>query len=402
MKKLLLRTLVSLSSLTFIAGCAESASKETSYDGKVFDISENGDKSLIVTSVKNGNYYDLVVSGTGNGIDFASKQAVPWNPLTKKIHNVVIEEGVNGLGEYYFFALTIDKYFLPSTVSRIGDNTFNTTATIYSYGSHIDDRANLYYYSAKAPTNKGNYFYMEDGEPKIWKTMLSSASVLFIGNSFTFRQGSEENPSVPKYFKEICDSFGLETKIDFVVRSSYTLAKYADPNDELGSVVESKLVTKKYDYVILQEQSTAPLTKYSTFNAAVKKLKKRIDETQQNCETVLYETWGSPTGIEGTTYATVGGMEAALRSAYETSASENGCSVNYIGKVFTYVYETLKINIYSDDNRHQSELGAFLSAATHARSLFGYDMTTCTQYSGFDQSVCTTLFSAINHEIQFS
>lgn len=389
-----------LASIMYLLGaCSESATNNSSYDGKTYDVSKNNDSSLVVKSNKNGNYYELAISGSGEAIDFSSRTEVPWNPIIKKVNKLIIEENVKYIGDYFFNSLNFPYHILPKSITSIGEHSFNESSIIYTYGSKLFDSNNIYYFSENTPTQKGNYFHIVDGVPTIWTSMLTDVSVLFIGNSFTYKQGTVENPAVPAYFSKILKNFDLNSTIDFVVKGSYKLVDYANPNDEMGAIVESKLTSNQYDFIILQEQSTTPINNYNTFNNAVKKLKTRISQTQKTAKVVLYETWGSPTAIAGTDFKTCGEMEMVLRKAYETSATENGCQVNYVGKVFTYVYETLNINIYSEDNRHQSNLGAYLSAATHARSLFGFDMTKCTEFTDFTQSECAPLLGAVNHEI---
>ena len=220
--------------------------------------------------------------------------------------------------------------------------------------------------------------------------MIENPSFLFIGNSFTWRQGSLEDPAVPRYFKAIANNLGQNLTYDFVVESSYTLTSYADANDRLGSIVDSKIKNNKYDYVILQEQSTRPLTNYQAFEDAVKALKSKIDKYQTKCKTILYETWGSPASMNS--YGgSVQEMEARLRTAYEKCAKAANCSVNYIGKAFTYAYVNEGINIYADDNRHQSNEGAYFSAACHVRSIFGLQVSKCTNYCGLNQTECKSL-----------
>ena len=141
---------------------------------------------------------------------------------------------------------------------------------------------------------------MLDGVPVVWQ--LDTVNVLFIGNSFTYFTQTVENPAVPEFFDKIADNFDIDVNADFVVKGSHTLTKFANKDDEMGKIFEEKLTTNQYDYIILQEQSTTPINNYTTFENAVKKIKERVSQTQTNCEVILYETWGSEKGIEGTKY----------------------------------------------------------------------------------------------------
>ena len=372
-----------------VAGCEDKGSQPQTYDGRVFDISLKQDKSLTATSKKNGTNYELTISGSGIATDYSKKELVPWNPIIKKINKVDINEGIENIGDYYFYSLPLEYFILPKTVNKVGNNSFNAKSIIYTFGGQLDNISNtIYYYSETKPTSQGNYFYMDNGVPVVW--VIKTVSFLFIGNSFTYRgvnTGNKENPEVPLYFKEVSTNLGLDVNVDFVCEPSYTLAKFGDKNDVRGAVVEDKLTHNKYDYVILQEQSTTPINNYDTFVSSVTKLKTRINQTQTNCKVVLYETWGTPynTARNPETYGeTPGEMEDKIRNAYKNAGEETGCSVNYVGKAFTEAYDVEHMGIYADDNRHQNGLGAYLSASVHVRSIFRVSVSNTSYY--FDQA----------------
>ena len=352
-----------------------------SYDGKVFDISNRSDQSLTLTSKKIGNDYELTVSGTGEALDYENKSLVPWNVLAKKVSAITIEEGVQSIGNYYFYSTTVKQAFLPESVKKIGEFSFAPDTVLYSFSDkEIKTGNTIYYYSESAPIVKNKYFYMEDGEPIIWQVLDEPVSVLFIGNSFTFRQGTQENPMIPYLFKKIAENLGAKVNVDAVVESSYTLAKYANDHDALGSVVAQKLRSNQYDYIVLQEQSTTPLNSYDSFNAAVKSLAAKIDQTQEHATVYLYQTWGSPAGI-GSAYKTVADMTRALDAAYSACAGENELRVTHVGNAITAVFDNHKnIAVFADDNRHQSNIGAYLSACCHVWSMLGLDVRKCTYY----------------------
>lgn len=406
-KRISLSFFVFAISIFSLCACGKDNNKKQSYDGREFDISINNDNSLICKSIKEGNYYSLTISGSGVSKDYERKELVPWNPIVKKVNKVTINEGISNIGDYFFSSLTLESYVLPKSVNSVGAHSFNKGATIYTYGAILDNIENdVYYYSETKPTSKGNYFYIEDGEITIWPDIPTTpVSFLFIGNSFTYKgdYGTTDNPEIPAYFKKIANNLNIEVNVDYAVKGSHTLTKFADPTDEMGKIVEEKLTSNQYDYVILQEQSTTPINNYSTFVTAVKKLKARITQTQTKAETVLYETWGTPsnTTSDPTSYGkTPGEMEAKIRTAYTNAGEEAGCKVNYIGKAFTYAYETEHIDIYNaDDHRHQNGLGAYLSAACHVRSFFKTKMSHVTEYCDLDETKCKTLLSVADTSI---
>ena len=319
-----------------LSGCGSNKENNQTYDGRVFDISVNQDKSLTATSKKDGNNYSLEISGKGRAKDYEKKEAVPWNPIVKKVTSVTINNGIENIGDYFFYAIPLEYFILPESVEEVGDHSFNEESIIYTYGDEIDNIPNeVYYYSETKPTQPGNYFHIVDGVPVVWQ--LNTLSFLFIGNSFTYRgvnTGNADNPEVPMYFKNIANNLDINVTIDSVCEGSYTLTKFADKTDPKGKIVEEKLTTKQYDYVVLQEQSTTPINNYDTFVTAAKKLKARIEATQKDCKTVLYETWGTPYNVqqEPAKYGdSVTEMEAKLRTAYTNAGNEMKCQVNYVG-----------------------------------------------------------------------
>ena len=407
-KNMKLNFFVLLTSTLFcLCACGQNDNNKQSYDGREFDISLNNDGSLLCKSIKEGTSYSLTISGSGASKDYERKELVPWNPIVKKVNKVTINEGISNIGDYFFNSLTLDYYVLPKTVNSVGSHSFNKSATIYTFGGELTNIENdVYYYSETKPTSSGKYFYLENGEITVWPDIPTTpVSFLFIGNSFTYRgdYGTPENPEIPAYFKKIANNLSIEVNVDYVVKGSHTLTKFADSSDEMGQIVEQKLTSNQYDYVILQEQSTTPINNYSTFLAAVKKLKTRISQTQNKAQTVLYETWGTPsnTSSDPSSYGrTPGEMEAKLREAYKNAGEEANCLVNYIGKAFTYAYETEHIDIYNaDDQRHQNGLGAYLSAASHVRSFFKTKMSHVTEYCDLDESKCKTLLSVADISI---
>lgn len=387
---------VALVCIAALAGCNDSTNKNTGYDGKVFDISVKQDKSLTASIKKVGTNFELTISGEGEALSYERKELVPWNAISKKINKVIIEDGIENIGDYYFRSTTLDTYFLPSSVNQIEANSFNTNSKIYSYSTtpiNVNGDNNIYYYSETKPATYGEYWHLIGDGPVVW----DQYKLLFIGNSFTFFPNdvfSTENPAVCALAKEIGTSLGLDLEIDFVVKGAHTLKKFANEKDEMGSIVDSKLKENSdYDFVILQEHSTTPVNDYNSFNNAVGSLIKKVEATQKDCEVYLYSTWGFPSAVNETSiFSSVSKMEELLRNAYIKCGEENNVKVNQVGKAFTYVYENYKyINLYGSDDKHQNYAGAFLSSCVHIASIFNIDIREATFNGTLDPSVAATL-----------
>lgn len=394
-KKILCMFLMFAFSFTF-TGCQDENEQSGGYDGKVFDISLKQDNSVTASINKEGTSYELTISGVGSVKDYDKKESVPWNAISKKIKEVTIEEGISNIGNYYFYSLNLDNYFIPSTVIEISENSFNANATIYSYSQEQitnNSENKIYYYSVEAPSVSGEYWHMIGENPVVWDTY----KIMFIGNSFTFYPSdvfSVENPGVCALTKALADDLGLAVTIDFVVKGAHSLNKFANEKDEYGAIVDEKLKSANdYDYIILQEHSTTPVNDYNSFSAGVTALVNKINATQEDCEVILYATWGFPSGVSSSgVFSSVSVMEGLIRDAYIRCAQENSLRVSHVGEAFTYVYENHKdINLYGKDDKHQSYAGAYLSACVHLATIFGVDVRSANFTGDLDNKTATTL-----------
>ena len=380
---------------SFIA-CGSDKPEGTNYDGKEFDLSLTKDDKVVAKTKKIDNGYQLTISGSGDTKDFSSKQNVPWNAIVKKITEIVIEEGVESLGDYFFNSTTVDSFYLPSSVKKVMENTFNETGIVYSYSSEeIDAKCSnkVYYYSENKPEVENVYWHKIGEVEVIWKKY----KIFFIGNSFTYYPNDQfniDNPAVCSLFKELANSMNIDVEVDFVVKGAYKLSQFANPNDEYGKKVDEKLkACDDYEYVILQEQSVTPVNEYNSFSQAVSSLSQKINKTQKDAKIILYATWGYPSAVSANTiFSSVSEMEKLLTEAYEKCAMEVNAKVNYVGKAFTEVYENHKdINIYGNDNKHQNYAGAYLSACVHLSSIFGVDVRNVEFTGNLEKNVAKTL-----------
>lgn len=192
--------------------------------------------------------------------------------------------------------------------------------------------------------------------------------VLFVGNSFTYYS------DVPALFSEIAASAGVRTRVESVTKGSWNLTKFADENDEYGSVVDEKLnAYSDYSAVVLQEQSTRTLDNYPAFFKAARALKGKIEGTQQDCEIYLYSTWGYAEEAQKRGM-TIPQMEGKIREAYIKAADGLGVTVSPAGKAFSAVFEAYPdINLYYTDGKHPSYAGAYLAACVHVATVLRVD-----------------------------
>ena len=372
-----------------LSGILSSCSQEknTGFDGKEYDISLNEDNSLIADLSKVSGGYKITLSGRGETKDFSLEDKVPWYSILPKIKEVEIKDGITSLGENIFADIKLDYFYLPSSLTSVSENSFDEGMTLYSYADEVGNVNNfsVYYFSENVPPKDGKkYWHLVNDSPIVW--ILEHMNALFIGNSFTYYN------DMPKIAENIAKNLGYDLTCDSVTVGSHTLEQYADPTDEYGKIVDEKLKSStKYNYIILQEQSTRSYTHFDSFDKAVSTLKTNINEYQNNAEISLYETWGFEEGASANKW-TIPQMEEEICSKYDSVANKYNLSVHYVGKAFSEVYENHpEINLYAEDKKHPSYEGSYLSALVHIGTMFNCDVRSTSFNGELDENVANTL-----------
>ena len=174
-------------------------------------------------------------------------------------------------------------------------------------------------------------------------TEQQAIRVLFIGNSYTY---VNELPWLTQQLAESAkETRTLETEM--VVVGGATLKNHW----KIGKALKL-LKAKRWDYVVLQEQSTLPITnpkemyKYaSLFDAEIKRVKS---------QTVFYLTWAKQNQPE---------TQQILTDSYMTIAKELKAKVAPVGIAWQKVQEANpKLNLYSADQSHPSPIGSYVAA----------------------------------------
>ena len=174
-------------------------------------------------------------------------------------------------------------------------------------------------------------------------TEQQTIRVLFIGNSYTY---VNDLPWLTQHLAESAkETRMLETEM--VVFGGATLKNHWKRGKALRL-----LKAKRWDYVVLQEQSTLPITnpkemyKYaSLFDAEIKRV---------NSQTVFYLTWAKQNQPE---------TQQILTDSYMTIAKELKAKVAPVGIAWQKVQEANpKLNLYNPDQSHPSPTGSYVAA----------------------------------------
>ncbi len=196
---------------------------------------------------------------------------------------------------------------------------------------------------------------------------MKKTSILFIGNSFTY---FSDMPHA--IFAKICDATNVPVFVESVTTGGYKLVDFCNSEDEFGKQVYKAFETKKYDIVILQEQSMNAITGYDEFFHGVETLANMAKNN--GAKVYLYSTWGYKEGYELLPLCGKSTREMAekMYAAYSKAANDVGGYVAPVGNAFLDVYENCEsINLYDNDLYHPSLYGSIVAAWVIFSTIFG-------------------------------
>ena len=180
--------------------------------------------------------------------------------------------------------------------------------------------------------------------------------ILMLGNSFTYFN------DMPRVLAAL-----LQADVTAHTRGGARLSEHLNPQTELGSKTLPALQNEKWDYVILQEQSAAPVLNAEKFQSSVFELCQLI--RQNGATPVLYATWAYRDGSEklASTGLTYQEMHHQLYQSYHAAAAQTGALVADVGEAFQAIYPT--VDLYVEDDYHPSPAGSVLAASIIARTI---------------------------------
>lgn len=187
--------------------------------------------------------------------------------------------------------------------------------------------------------------------------------ILFIGNSFTYYN------DMPSVFENMARMSGIDVSVKSVAFGGYYLRQHIQPGSEARKMLE----TKKWDYVVIQEQSINPVTDFEDFRSSAAALASLAREC--GAAVVLYQTWAyekDSAKINGTGLS-YDKMNSGLKKAYMRAAKSCGAKRAPVGSAFYRVFKKYPgIGLYdSRDAYHPSAAGSYLAACVIFYSIFG-------------------------------
>ncbi|MDZ8056408.1 MAG: SGNH/GDSL hydrolase family protein [Aulosira sp. ZfuVER01] len=176
--------------------------------------------------------------------------------------------------------------------------------------------------------------------------------VLFIGNSYTYYN------NLPNLTRQLAlsakESRKLETEM--VTVGGATLEKLWNQGKAL-----SRIRSRQWDYVVLQEQSTLPITNPQLMYEYVRLFNAEI--RQANAKTVFYLTWARQHRPE---------TQQALNDSYMTIAKELNAILAPVGIVWQQIQqENSNLSLYNPDKSHPSSIGSYVAACVFYAIFYG-------------------------------
>ena len=175
-----------------------------------------------------------------------------------------------------------------------------------------------------------------------------STRILFIGNSYTFVNGG-----LDKQLEGLAPS----TETERIALGGYTLEKHWTDGNALQKIREGK-----WDYVVLQEQSQAPVLNQQKFYEFARMFDEEI--RRSGARTILLMTWERPDSRNW------GVTTDGLAAAFTAIGKELGAKVAPAGLAFARSLQAKpELTLYTPDG-HPTVEGTYLAACVLYRTIF--------------------------------
>jgi len=193
----------------------------------------------------------------------------------------------------------------------------------------------------------------------------TDANVLFIGNSYTSYN------ELADVVSDIAKANGTRLGVEVIAPGGFKLEDHAATRSTLDS-----LESGKYDFVVIQEQSMMPASKY--FESSTIPNAKALAVTAQRAgsEVIFYQTWAHRSG-NATIDHSYDSMRLALVDAYEALGRRNRARVAPAGAAMHIAFNTPSLNsvpLYDPDGSHPAPAGTYVAAYAIAGTIIGTEL----------------------------
>lgn len=180
---------------------------------------------------------------------------------------------------------------------------------------------------------------------------VDELQVLFIGNSFTYAH------DLPKMLGDLAVA-GKQRPLKFEQETpgGCTLEKHWKDGLAL-----KKIQSRRWDFVVLQDQSQMPLLQPKMMAEFAKKLDEPIQK--QGAKTILYLTWAMQDAPE---------TQPTISKAYQDLAKELKAQVAPVGNAWELAIQAdKKLVLHEADKKHPNVQGTYLAACVFYATIYG-------------------------------
>jgi hypothetical protein len=208
-------------------------------------------------------------------------------------------------------------------------------------------------------------------------------SVLFIGNSFTYRN------EMPNIFKNIALSKGKRIDVHSVTQGKATFQIQSNREE-----VYKAINLKKWDYVILQGSSRDMLASKDTMQdktlPSIEKIVTAINTNSSKSKVLFYQTWGYKNGYvplkSSKTYVK---MSRRVAYGYLKLLKKFNYGVVPVGMAWLESRKKRpEVNLYVKDGAHPSWKGSYLTASCFYTAIFNESAEGSEYYGVLGPKIC--------------
>lgn len=218
----------------------------------------------------------------------------------------------------------------------------------------------------------------------------TTRKVLFIGNSYTYTN------NMPLMLQTMATNLGDTLIYDESDPGGYTFSAHCT-----NATTISKIFSRQWDVVVLQEQSQLPSFPPAEVDTEVYPYAHILDSmihANDSCtQTMFLMTWGHANGDPMNcgfypVICTYAGMQMRLRESYLQMTQDNQAVVAPVGSAFNIVMDSFSsIWLFSPDSSHPIIPGSYLETCVLYSSIFHKPTLNCTYTDGLSTTVAQTL-----------
>ena len=177
----------------------------------------------------------------------------------------------------------------------------------------------------------------------------ASLKVLFIGNSFTARN------NVPELIAQLAAARGKQLQHRLIQAGGASLRTHWNKGEAQQAIEQTR-----YDYVVLQEQSTLPVKNAQRMHENIKLFDQTIKAS--GAKTGLYLTWARQNAPE---------TQQTITDAYTTIGAALGATIVPVGVAWHNFISQHRLPVLHDkDQSHPTLAGSYLAACVFFAVLF--------------------------------